>query len=200
MADDAINIERGMIGDNVGDQDQMAAAHGGFNIIQYDSGGRHVSPCVIGADARERLSRNLVLVFTGLSRYATDIAKEQVRTIGERLAELDRMKKLVDEAQGLLASGDCDGFGRLLHETWMIKRTLTGKISSPEIDALYDAALESGALGGKLLGAGGGGFLLFYVPDEAKPRFNDRFRDYVRVPVGFDYDGTRVIYLTDEVQ
>ena len=137
-----------------------------------------------------------MLFFTGFARIASEIAGEQIKKTPARKNELMRMYGMVDDAIDILngSGSDITDFGRLMHETWMIKRGLTNKITTPEIDKIYGAALEAGALGGKLLGAGGGGFILFFVPPEDQPKVKERLKDLLYVPFKFESLGSQIIY------
>lgn len=202
LARGAIHIEQNLIGESVGSQDQVAAAFGGFNKIEF--GGEReffVSPLPLGIEKLSFLQSNLMLFFTGLSRNASDIAAEQIRKTSDKKMELSAMRDLVAEAIGILDGpiDYFDNFGKLLHETWKIKRSLTCSISTARIDAIYDAALGAGALGGKLLGAGGGGFILLYVQPEFQQKVRHALKDILFVPFAFDTLGTQiVVYSTQD--
>lgn len=198
LSEEAIKLEQEVIGENVGSQDQIATAFGGFNRIEYSKEGFRVSPVILSKKCRMDLAGNLVMVYSGISRIASTIAGDQIKTIDQKVGELRQMQRLVDVGQEILAGSAPDDFGKLLNDTWKLKRSLTGKITNPEIDELYEAAMEHGALGGKLLGAGGGGFMLFYVPAQSRPQFDAHFEKQIRVPVGFDTYGTRIIYCNEK--
>ncbi len=197
LALDAIHVEQDLINENVGSQDQTSAAFGGFNKIEF--GGEQkiqVQPITIGAKKTQNLQDHLMLFFTGFSRIASEIAGEQIKKTPDKTAELNRMLEMVDEAIGILNSSDSDiaDFGRLLHESWMIKRSLTDKISTSQVDKIYETAMQAGALGGKLLGAGGGGFILFFVEPEFQPMVKERLKNLLYVPFKFDTLGSQIIY------
>lgn len=197
LALDAIHIEQNMIRENVGSQDQTTAAFGGFNKIEF--GGDQeikVQPITIGAEKSNLLQDHLMLFFTGFSRTASEIAGEQIKKTQDMTEELKKMLEMVDEAIGILnsSSSDITDFGRLLNESWMIKRKLTSKITTPQIDKIYETALEAGALGGKLLGAGGGGFILFFVEPESQPKVKDKLKNLLHVPFNFENIGSQIIY------
>ena len=193
LADDAIYIERVLCNEAGGIQDQIAASFGGFNRIDFKSDGYTVSPIVFSADRKKNLNDRLMLFFTGFSRFSSDIAKSQKTT------ELLEMKALVDDVQKLLVSdGDLNEFGRLLDYTWKLKRGITSDISNNDIDLLYKKAIDAGAIGGKLLGAGGGGFLLFYVEPEYQENVRSALEDLIYVPFEFENEGTRVMYFRPE--
>ncbi|MCA9398695.1 MAG: kinase, partial [Candidatus Omnitrophica bacterium] len=165
LAKEAIHIEQNMCKENVGCQDQMLAAHGGFNYIKF-GGAKHLQIQKVSLTAKkiETLENHLMLYFTGFSRTASEIAAHQVKNIPKKEKELTRMHQMVKHAIDLLNAGRFKEFGELLDESWKIKRTLSTRVSTSKIDAMYDAAKKAGAVGGKLLGAGGGGFVLLFVP------------------------------------
>lgn len=199
LADDAIYIERILCSEAGGIQDQIAAAYGGFNRIDMDKNGYMVNPVIIAEERKKELNSNLMLFFTGFTRFSADIQKNTKKTINEKLRQLFEMKKLVDDAENILASkGQLDEFGRLLDYTWSLKRGLARGISNDSIDDIYAIARKNGALGGKLLGAGGGGFLLFYVPKEKQSLFKNRMNFLLHVPFKFENDGTKVVYYKAE--
>lgn len=197
LALDAIHVEQDLINENVGSQDQTNAAFGGFNKIEF-GGDREiqVQPITIGAKKSQDLQDHLMLFFTGFSRIASEIAGEQIKKTPDKTTELNRMLEMVDEAIGILNSSDSDitDFGRLLHESWMIKRSLTDKITTSQVDKIYETAMQAGALGGKLLGAGGGGFILFFVEPEFQPVVKEKLKDLLHVPFKFDTLGSQIIY------
>ena len=196
LAKDAIHIEQDLIKENVGSQDQVAAAFGGFNRIEFKRcGGFQVSPVIIPRRRIDELQSHLMLCFTGLSRIASEVAQDQIANMGRRERELHRMRAMVDEAVKILhsATTPIEQFGQLLHDGWMLKKELSTKVSTAEVDQLYAAARDAGAIGGKLLGAGGGGFLLLFVKPELQARVRERLKHLVHVPFGFDEAGSRVV-------
>lgn len=196
LARDAIHIEQDLIGENVGSQDQISAAFGGFNRIDFNQNGSfNVSPVLLAIERRRELSSHLMLCFTGLSRIASEIAKSQIDNVKNRQDELKRMHQTVDEALSILQSPtqSIDEFGRLLDVAWKYKRSLSDKISTPEIDEIYQAAMSAGAIGGKLLGAGGGGFLLLFAKPELHGKIRERLNKLVHVPFDFEDFGSRVV-------
>jgi D-glycero-alpha-D-manno-heptose-7-phosphate kinase len=196
LARDAIHIEQDIIKENVGSQDQIAAAYGGFNRIEFKPGGDFlVSPVIIKKTRMKELQSHLMLCFTGLSRLASEVAQSQIANFGRREMELSRMRAMVEEAVKILHTDNTpiEEFGRLLHESWLCKKELSDKVSTTEIDSLYQAALDAGATGGKILGAGGGGFLLLFVKPELQPAVRERLKHLVHVPFGFDEAGSRVV-------
>ncbi len=197
LAASAIHVEQEIIKENVGSQDQVAAAFGGFNKMEFGSENEfNVYPVTINKKKLESLQNNLLLFFTGFQRNAHDIAEEQIKRTQDRYKELKRMHEMVDEAIDILngSSSDTADFGRLLHETWMLKRSLTNKISTPQIDKIYENALAAGALGGKLLGAGGGGCILFYVEPQKQPDVKKKLRNLTHIPFKFENIGSQIIY------
>lgn len=196
LARDAIHVEQQRLKENVGSQDQVMAAFGGFNRLDFDRNGEiQVSPILLRRERLMELQDHLMLVYTGLSRTASDIAGEQIRATRQKTHELSAMYDMVDEAIRILQSvEDLEVFGRLLNESWHLKRSLTSRISTPEIDQLYELACRRGAIGGKLLGAGGGGFLLLFVRPELKAEVGEALGDFLQVPVEFENDGSRIIF------
>lgn len=201
LAIEAIRIEQDRIGEHVGSQDQTIAAFGGFNRIDFGGAGEiGVTPLIVEPLRMERLQRHVMLFFTGFPRTASDIAKEKISQIPNRAAELREMLRLVDEAQAALTAREdrLDDFGRLLDEQWRIKRAMAKQVSSGEIDEIYRRGIAAGARGGKLLGAGGGGFMLFYVDPERQPAVREALRGLLYVPVRFDSLGSQIIYYSHE--
>jgi D-glycero-alpha-D-manno-heptose-7-phosphate kinase len=196
LARDAIHIEQDIIGENVGSQDQIAAAYGGLNHVEFmRSGDFEVSPVVIERHRLEELHGHLMLCFTGFSRIASEVARSQIANLSFREAELRRMSEMVREATSILQSETMpiETFGALLNEGWLLKRRLSDKVSTSDIDQIYSAALKAGALGGKLLGAGGGGFMLLFARPEVQPRIREALKSLIHVPFGFDESGSRVV-------
>lgn len=199
LADDAIYIERVLCNEAGGIQDQIAASFGGFNRIDFSADGYTVSPVIFSPERKKALNDRLMLFFTGFSRFSSDIAKNQVKATRDKTAELLEMKGLVDEVQKLLVSkADLNEFGRLLDYTWKLKRGITSNISNDDIDNLYRIAVDAGATGGKLLGAGGGGFLLFYVEPELQEQVREVLKELVYVPFEFENEGTKIMYYRPE--
>ena len=201
LAINAIRIEQDCIRESVGSQDQTIAAFGGLNRIDF--GGVHeimVAPVIMPPSRMKRLEQHLMLFFTGFSRTASDLAKEQIRQIPAKHDHLRKMMVLVDEAMGILRDKHdrIEDFGGLLHEQWRIKQELSSNISNGDIDAIYDAGIKAGALGGKLLGAGGGGFMLFFVRPEQQAQVKDALKHLLHVPFGIDHLGSQIIYHSHE--
>jgi len=196
LARDAINVEHNFIKENVGAQDQVAVAFGGLNKIDFGSNdGFYVYPVTIPKERIDLFQSHLMLFFTGFSRNASDIAGEQIRKTAELKKELSEMKGMVDKAIDMLNSGSSDikDFGKLLHDSWVIKRSLTTMISSNEIDSIYETARRAGALGGKLLGAGGGGFILLFVEPADQIKIKEKLKNILYVPFSFEKLGSQVI-------
>jgi D-glycero-alpha-D-manno-heptose-7-phosphate kinase len=202
LAQDAITVEQEWIRENVGCQDQIAAACGGFNLIEFNRDEEFkMYPLTLRQDRLKELQSHLMLVFTGLSRIASEIAEKLVKTANQKKKELKTMHQMVYEAVKILnGKSDIKDFGKLLHESWKIKRSLTDKITTPEIDRIYEMALKSGALGGKLLGAGGGGFLLLFVPPQAQKKIKASLNHFLYVPFQFENSGSQIIYYNNRMQ
>ena len=207
LADDAIYLERILCNEAGGLQDQIAASFGGFNRINFSADGYTVNPVIISPERKKALNERLMLFFTGFSRFSSDIQTATTGAVKDKTAELKEMLSLVDEAEKVLTAGrgesgrsdeGLDEFGRLLDRTWRLKRGITARISTDSIDGLYDKALKAGALGGKLLGAGGGGFLLFYVEPERRAAVRAALENLLYVPFEFENSGTRVIFYDPE--
>lgn len=197
LAADAIHVEQEMIPENVGSQDQVAAAFGGFNRIEFGGqDGFWVQSVTIGEEKLRRLQNSLLFCFTGLSRQASAIAGEQIAQTPSKLREIAEMRKMADEAVKIV-NGNVEAlndFGRLLDETWKLKKSLTKLISSSEIDNIYDTARRAGALGGKLCGAGGGGFFLLFVPPERQKAVKDALKDLLFVDFRFETLGSHIVF------
>ncbi|NQT93010.1 MAG: kinase [Lentisphaerae bacterium] len=196
LAQEATRVERDLCGDNVGSQDQVTAAHGGFNHVRFLPGGIvTVHPMIVPAERMELFQQHLVLLFTGFSRVASEIAAEQIQNTPKRETELHTIHDMVQEGVDILRDGsDLRQFGKLMHEGWKLKRTLSSRISNSEIDAIYDKALAAGALGGKLCGAGGGGFLLLFVEPDKRETVCQAMEDRLHVPFSFDWLGSRIVF------
>jgi len=196
LAMESIHVEQEMLKETVGSQDQVLAAYGGLNHITFHRNGEiTVRPLTIPRERVRELNDHLMLFYTGIKRTASDVAKSYVTNLEAKHRQLQMMSHLVDESIALLNSDrNLDEFGRLLHEAWMAKRSLSDQVSNPEVDEIYEAARRAGALGGKLTGAGGGGFLLLFVPPETRASVRERLRKLLLVPFQFDFSGSQVIY------
>ncbi|MHB8124411.1 MAG: GHMP family kinase ATP-binding protein [Desulfitobacteriaceae bacterium] len=195
LAQDAIYVEQKIIKENVGSQDQVMSAVGGFNRVDFSEDGFQIKPITIDKEKQQALQDHLMLFFTGISRTASHIAGEQIHQIPNKKLELTEMYKMVDEGIKILnSSTDLSDFGRLLHESWMLKRSLTEKVSTLYIDYIYNNALKAGATGGKILGAGGGGFILFFIKPELQDGLKAALRGLLNVPFRFENNGSQIIY------
>lgn len=196
LASEAIHVEQTLLGEPVGCQDQVAAAFGGLNQIEFNQDGSFkVRPVTLMQERREQLEDSLLMFFTGFTRNASDIEDAKRQNFAAKRAELTRMAEMVDEGLEVLQnpSRSLDELGRLLDEAWRLKRGLAAAVSSSGVDAIYAAALRAGATGGKLLGAGGGGFILFYAPPERHQRIINALDGCFHVPFKFDREGSRVV-------
>lgn len=195
LALDAIHVEQERIKENVGSQDQTLAAFGGFNRIDF--GGDHhiqVQPITLEAERLDQLQDHLMLCFTGFSRIASEVTGEHIKNVSRNKKALRTMHQMVEEAINILNSNrDIADFGKLLHESWLLKRGLTDKISTPQIDDIYSAALGAGAIGGKLLGAGSGGFVLFFARPEQQAKIKESL-NLLQAPFRFEDLGSQVIF------
>ena len=196
LAKDAIHIEQDLIGESVGSQDQISAAYGGLNKIDFHIDNTfNVQPLILPVHRREELLCNLMLFFTGFSRIADEIAKSKIVNMKNRKTELLSIREMVDEAITILnnSESNIEEFGKLLDESWKCKRSLSDRVSTPEIDQIYEHAKHAGAIGGKVLGAGGGGFMLLFVLPENQSAVRERLKKLVHVPFKFDNSGSRVV-------
>lgn len=200
LADEAIYLERVLCAEAGGWQDQIAASFGGFNRINFSADGYEVMPVIISPERKSRLNDNLLMFFTGFTRFSSDVQKANKQGYHDKTAELKEMLSLVDDAERVLTdkTADLDDFGRLLDHTWKLKRQTGAAISTDSIDALYSKGIAAGALGGKLLGAGGGGFLVFYVQPDYRESVMNAMSDLLYIPFRFEDGGTRVIHYSPE--
>lgn len=201
LADEAIHLERVLCNEAGGWQDQIAASFGGFNRINFDSDGYEVLPLIISPERKEKLNNNLLMFFTGFTRFSSDVQRaNNVSGTEDKRLKLKKMYDLVNDAETVLTnkSKDLDDFGRLLDVTWRLKKGTGSAISTGSIDELYEKGLSAGALGGKLLGAGGGGFLVFYVQPEKQSAVREAMKDLMYIPFKFENGGTRVIHYSPE--
>ncbi len=196
LAKEAIYLEHELCREAGGMQDQLAVAYGGFNRINFSSNGYEVHPVDISVTRREDFSKHLMLFFTGFTHLSDVIAQDQTKNISARLSQLHQMKALVDEGERILrGTGNILEFGELLHKNWMLKRTLSNKIATDFVDDAYDSALEAGAVGGKLLGAGGGGYMLFFVEPDKRESVKKALSNLLYEPFKFEHEGTRIFYM-----
>ena len=201
LADEAIYLERVLCQEAGGWQDQIAAAFGGMNRIDFNKDGTYdVKPIIIHPDRKKQLNDNMLMFFTGFTRFSSDLQKANQAGYDEKVKQLQQMYALVDDAEKVLEDkqSDLDDFGRMLDTTWRLKRQTGGAITTNSIDALYEKGIKAGALGGKLLGAGGGGFLVLYVQTEKQAAVKEAMKDLLYVPFQFEDGGTRVIHYTPE--
>lgn len=204
LADEAIYLERVLCEEAGGWQDQIAASFGGFNRINFNTDGTYdVLPVIISPERKKNLNDNLMMFFTGFTRFSSDVQKANAGTKETQEAKEKRyleMLSLVDKAEQILTdkNTDLDNFGRLLDHTWKLKKQTGSAVSTNSIDALYEKGMQAGALGGKLLGAGGGGFLVFYVQPEYQETVKEAMKELMYIPFRFEDGGTRVIHYTPE--
>jgi D-glycero-alpha-D-manno-heptose-7-phosphate kinase len=202
LATEAIQVEQEILRETVGSQDQVTSAHGGFNHIVFSKGGDiSVRPVTIAPARAHELESHLLLFFTGIKRTSSDVARSYADDLDARKRQLRIMKDLVDEALGVLnGGGDLGTFGELLHESWIAKRGLSPDVSNGEVDALYETAQRAGALGGKLLGAGGGGFLLLFARPDDHAAIHDALGGLIYVPFHFETGGSQIIFYDPETE
>ena len=197
LALEAIKTEQEILKENVGSQDQVASAFGGFNKIEFGGPEKiKVDPITITSPKLRSLENHLMFFFTGLSRTASEIAAEQVENTRNQSKdkELKQIHHMVDQSVDILNNGNLEDFGRLLNESWQIKRSLASNITNPKIDEIYEAARSAGALGGKISGAGGGGFVLFFVKPENQPQVREKLKNLLHVPIRFETAGSQIIF------
>ena len=197
LAKNAIHVEQNLIGESVGCQDQIHAAYGGFNHIEFlQNGSFRVNPVIVKPETIQELQNYSLLFFTGFSRFASDIAAEQIKKTPEKKKEVKIMQDMVIDALKILSGGNgtIEDFGKLLHESWKLKRSLTDKITSDAINNIYETALKAGAIGGKLLGAGGGGFILFIAKPESHKLIKQKLKDLLNVSFKFEKTGSSIIF------
>lgn len=201
LADMAIYLERVLCKEEGGWQDQIAASFGGFNRINFNADGYEVLPIIISPERKKKLNRNLMLFFTGFTRFSSEVQKANATAKRNTIEQFKEMYTLVDSAEKVLTDteADLDDFGYLLNHTWILKRETGAAVSTDSIDELYARGISAGALGGKLLGAGGGGFFIFYVRPERQDEVRRAMKDLMYVPFQFEDGGTRVIHYTPEI-
>lgn len=201
LAKQSIHIERDLVGDTVGAQDQTAAAYGGLNKISFHKTGQiEVDPITIPINRSKELNQNLMLFYTGIMRTASNIAKKYVLNLDEKGQHINKMHDMVDEGIKILSSNSClSSFGDLLHQAWLSKKSIAEEISNPIVDDFYERARKAGALGGKLTGAGGGGFLLLFVPEEAQQKVREALNGLLLIPFQFEINGSQIIFYDPKV-
>ena len=196
LAKQATYIEQEVLKETVGNQDQILAAFGGFNRIDFHPDDSfNISPVIINKDLVEQLQSHMLLFFTGLSRFSSDIARDKVSNFTNRFQELTQIKEMVDEGMSILQSPSTPimDLGKLMHESWKLKRSLSAKVSTPKIDEIYEAGIKAGATGGKILGAGGGGFILFFAEPKNHKKIRERLKSLVHVAFHFDDVGSKIV-------
>ena len=196
LAEEAIHVEREILKEHGGWQDQIAAAYGGLNRIDFAENQFKVTPMIIHPDRKKLLNDSLMLFYTGVSRFSSEVQKDTMSNQQDKLTQLKEMLSLVDDAQKILVDKQSDmrDLGRLLDHTWKLKRGTGNKVSNNSIDELYVRGIKAGALGGKLLGAGGGGFLLFYVESDKQISVMKELDELMHVPFKFENEGTSVVH------
>jgi D-glycero-alpha-D-manno-heptose-7-phosphate kinase len=196
LAEESIFIEQNIIKETVGSQDQVLAAHGGFNHIVFLKNGEiSIRPVILTAERLNELNSHLMLFYTGIKRTSADVASTYVNDIEACKRQLRIMKDLVEESISILnSSNDITAFGELMHESWLAKRSLSSNVSNPHVDQIYEKAIVAGALGGKLTGAGGGGFILLFVPPDKHEDVKKLLNNLIYVPFKFDFSGSQIIY------
>jgi D-glycero-alpha-D-manno-heptose-7-phosphate kinase len=195
LAEEAIHLERNILKESVGSQDQVLTALGGFKKIDFNND-HSISemPVIVSPDRKSELENHLLLFYTGISRYASKVAEKKIANIPNKKKELAVMRQMVDEGLKIITNGQCiTDFGKLLHESWKLKRELSDGVSTSQVDEIYQAALSEGAFGGKLLGAGGGGFMLIFARPEDQPKIKDRLKDLLCIPFNFEVEGSQII-------
>ena len=198
LAREAIYLERVLCNESGGWQDQIAAAYGGLNKISFADNDFNVSPVIISEERKRQLNDNLMMFFTGFSRFSSTIQVEHEKAIVSKDVKLSQIMSQVDTAQKILINGELDDFGRLLHEAWVLKRGINSAVSTNAIDNYYNIARNAGALGGKLLGAGGGGFLLLYVTKDKQQSVREKLSDLKEIPFKFENGGSKILYYAAE--
>ena len=196
LASNAIYVEQDVVGESVGSQDQVAASFGGFNRIEFNGKENFiVQPVTLNRKRITELQNHLMFFFTGFSRTASEIVVEQIRNTASKSTELKNMRGMVDEAVEILnnANEDIEGFGRLLDDSWRLKRSLSSRVSTDAVDDMYEVALKAGAIGGKLCGAGGGGFMLLFVPPRKQRQVRKALDNFLHVPFSFETLGSQII-------
>ncbi len=200
LARESIHVEQDILKETVGSQDQILAAHGGFNHINFLPNGEFsVRPVILSLERIAEFNSHLMLFYTGIKRTASNVADSYVSDLEARRRQLRILKDLVEESLSILNSNqDIRGFGELMHESWFAKKSLSSAVSNPRVDEIYQTAMNAGALGGKLTGAGGGGFILLFVPPSKHAAVRAVFNNLIYVPFKFDFTGSQIIYFNHE--
>lgn len=201
LALESMHIEQNMIKETVGSQDQVAAAYGGINhIVFHKSGGFEVHPMILSRERVRELNAHLMLFYTGIKRTASNVANSYVNDIQSKEKILNKMHTMVEKAISILQNGNICDFGQLLHEAWVAKRGLSSEVSNDIVDDLYQRSLKSGAIGGKITGAGGGGFLLLFVPPSRQYHVREALNELLHVPFGFEFQGSHITFYDPPAQ
>ncbi len=200
LAQESIYIEQEVLKETVGSQDQMSAAYGGFNIIEFSPSGEiSIRPMTLAQGRIEELNSYLMLFYTGIIRTASNVAESYVNNIENRRRQLRIMNDLLEESITVLNKGkDISGFGELLHEAWQAKRSLSTEVSNSNVDKIYNVARSAGAIGGKLTGAGGGGFMLLFVPPEKQMKVREKLNGLIYVPFKFEFSGSQIVFFNNQ--
>jgi len=196
LAHEAVYMEQEVLKEHVGSQDQILTTFGGFNMIEFHTDGSYeISPVILDKEKSERFQNHMMLFFTGFTRFASEIAKSHIDNLDKKRRETQIMMQMAKEGKACLQSDTPKyaDFGKLLHEYWQYKRELSEKVSTSDIDRIYDTGMKAGAMGGKLLGAGGGGFILFFVEPEKQPKVREALRDLIHVNFQLDSTGSKIV-------
>jgi D-glycero-alpha-D-manno-heptose-7-phosphate kinase len=196
LAEQSIHLEQEILKETVGSQDQVCATYGGVNRVNFfQNGDFSVQPMTLLPERLAELNSHLMLFYTGIKRTASEVASSYVAGMAERATLLNKMRDCVERSCEILNDGkNLIAFGELLHEAWLAKRALSDKVSNARVDALFDEAQSAGAIGGKLLGAGGGGFILLFVPPEKQTKVRRQFSRLIEVPFEFEFSGSQIIF------
>ncbi len=200
LAEESIHIEQEVLKETVGSQDQISAAYGGFNHISFlPNGNFSVRPITLTQERLKELNSHLMLFYTGIQRTSSNIAESYVNDMEARRRQLRIMKDLIEESISILNNGDdlC-GFGELLHEAWQAKRSLSAAVSNSFVDEIYESAVSAGAIGGKLTGAGGGGFMLLFAPPSRQKEIREKLNTLIHVPFKIEFSGSQIIFFDSE--
>ncbi len=192
----AIHLEHEIMKENVGVQDQILAAHGNFNKIEFNTDDSfNVTPILLNPEKLRELQSHFMLYFTGVTRVASDVAANQIKNIRNVSSHYKKIRELVDEALTIIEGPTASIFelGKLLHDSWLLKRELSNSVTNPKIDNIYQSGLDAGAIGGKILGAGGGGFILFFASPETQQKIRERLKHLIEVPFRFESEGSKIV-------
>lgn len=200
LAMESVYIEQEVLKETVGSQDQTSAAYGGLNHITFGQDGKiSVRPLTLDRGRMQEIESHLMLFYTGIKRTASNVAQSYVQDIEAKQQLMDRLSEMVNESISILSSDrDIAEFGRLLHQAWQVKRSFSAKVSNPEVDEMYQCGLSAGALGGKILGAGGGGFMILFVPPELQSRVRAELKSFIHVPFKFEFSGSQIVFYDPE--